>query len=260
MLFEFPTEEDWRELSAKYPFGQLQIRVGEFEFAGETGDGFDVVYGRSEVLHWTVNLQHRLVSAYQSCLIVLFYYKLGIPDDEWYMSPGRSGTSIEYLPHLTKRHRKIKYQFDFFTDVFYYKSFSAWEAIGHLLFVIYALELNKKEKINFKLGVSKLEKVRPALYTKLDSIKSDDAFKLANKIRDDIAHNYPPHTVSARLMRFKTETENGISDGGANYTPSTTIKENITAMLQLLAKAIEALREQHLEDVALGLTNCEEVL
>jgi hypothetical protein len=251
MLFEFPTKEDWRALASTVPFADLQVHVDEFEFVADKTEGFDIIFGKSQVPIWIMNLQNRLADVYQSCLMLLFYYDLGIPDDEWYISPGKNGASVEYLPHFDQRHHKIKGQFDFYTDIFYYKSFSAWEAVGQLLFTIYQLKLKSRERISFKLAIDKLRTTKPTLNGRLEAIRKDVDFVLANSLRDDIAHNYQPHAIGFGMMtRFKDGTAEGITGGVGEYTPSSVVKKNVLAVLKLLAETIRAVREQNAEDVA----------
>ena len=68
-----------------------------------------------------------------SYVLTMFYYGKGIPDKRWYISPGRNGASIQYYPDFADVHFQIKAWFDFYSDVLYYKLFSAWDLMGHVL-------------------------------------------------------------------------------------------------------------------------------
>ena len=126
----------------------------------------------------------------------MFYFGKGIPDDEWFISPGKKGESIQYYPHFEKKDFLIKAQFDYYADAFYHKLFSAWDTLGHLLNVVYELEI---ERASFDNAVKKLKTVKPALHAKLTAIMDSADFQTMRQFRHSVTHNHLPDTLALGL-------------------------------------------------------------
>ena len=90
---------------------------------------------------FVMQLHYRTVDAGRSFAYMQYFYRLGIPDDQWYISPGKKGQSIEYLPHFKPIHHRIKDWFDYYADFFFYKIFSGFDMIGQILNAYYDLGL-----------------------------------------------------------------------------------------------------------------------
>ena len=103
----------------------------------------------------------------------MFHFTKGVPDDEWFISPGKNGESIQYYPHFEEKDHFTKAQFDYYADIFYYKLFSAWDTVGHVLNVLYELEI---DKATFNEAVKKLKAVKPDLHAKLKPIVDSEKF------------------------------------------------------------------------------------
>src|SRR5699024_6709435 len=80
-----------------------------------------------DVDHWQMLLRNKLISINNDFGYALFYYYKGIPDDEWYMSPGKQGQSVQYYPHFEDQHYSNLYNFSYFVDIFFLKSFTVYE-------------------------------------------------------------------------------------------------------------------------------------
>ena len=132
----------------------------------------------------------------------------------------------------------MKAQFDYYADIFYYKLFSAWDTLGHLLNVTYELEV---DRASFDKAVRKLEKVKPTLHSKLKSITDSADFKKMRDLRHNITHNLLPGHIGSFVRRV---SKNMVTFGGGSYTPSAQIKENALKSLDLFAEALEAIKEQ----------------
>ncbi len=77
--------------------------------------------------------------------MLMFYYNLGIPDKSWDIKEGENGESGRYFSDFEDRHFQILEQFAFYTDVFYYKLFSALDTVGQMLVTAYHVELRTKK-------------------------------------------------------------------------------------------------------------------
>jgi len=170
----------------------------------------------------------------------MFHFEKGIPDDEWFISPGRTGASVEYFPHFETKHHFTKAQFDYYADNFYYKLFSAWDSLGHLLNIMYELGI---ERASFDKAVKALAPIRPTLHTNLKAIIDSDEFSTMSKIRHNVTHNFLPGHVGSPIRRV---SPNEWTFGVGSYTPSAMVKDNVIASLGLFAKTLDVIRAQSL--------------
>lgn len=238
MIFDYPSKEQWNCLAATFPVERVQVRVGDFQIDYDPiTAGPREVFVRIETINWERHLQSRISDVWKSYVMLLFYYDMGIPDDEWSI-PGEQG-GIKYFPHFEKRHHEIKAQFDFYTDVFYYKIFSAWDTVGHLLFLMFSLTLEASKKPSFGLAIKRLAENQLALHRSLKKITSNTEFIKARKFRNDITHNFQPNSLGSNV---RMPDENIMTFGGANYTPSMIFKENVGQTLNLFAETLECVK------------------
>jgi hypothetical protein len=241
MLFDVPTSDEWRELEESYPFEKLEVSPDDFQYTAHPQGSIERFAATAEIFTWALHLQNRLIQTRWSYLLLMFHFGKGIPDKEWYISPGKKGQSVEYYPHFQKKDYITKAQFDYFADIFYYKLFSAWDTLGHLLNVTYELAI---ERASFYTAVEKLKTVRPALYGKLKGVMASPDFERMKELRHSITHNHLPGHIGPSVKRFSTSKVKGISGGVGGYTPSAQIKDSAIKSLDLFAAALEAIKEQ----------------
>jgi hypothetical protein len=242
MFFEFPTKDEWRELENSYPFEKLQVSEEDFPYTAYPEGSIERFSAVPNILTWTVHLQNRLIQTRWSYVLLMFHFNKGIPDDEWFISPGRKGESIEYYSHFEKKDHLVKAQFDYYADIFYYKLFSAWDTLGHLLNVTHELEI---ERASFYKAVEKLKTVKPDLSDRLKDIMESPDFKEMREFRHSITHNELPGHIGSSVRRV---SKNHVTFGGGSYTPSAQIKKNVIKSLDLFAETLEAIREQNAID------------
>src|SRR5690625_5132480 len=185
--------------------------------------------------HWQMLLRNKLISINNDFGYALYYYYKGIPDDEWY----KQGQSVQYYPHFEDQHYSNLYNFSYFVDIFFLKSFTVYETIGHLLFKLYNFKI--KRNISFNNAILKLKDVNYPLYKELDNIKNSENYKCGNRMRNDIAHNHPPHSVDTGVRKSKGLTSFGVG----KYTPSNEIKKVMIGFLNSIKDTLETL-ERHL--------------
>ena len=238
MFFEFPTKEEWRKLEESYPFEKLEVSEDQFQYTAYPQGSIERFSALPEILTWTVHLQNRLIQTRWSYVLLMFHFNKGIPDDEWFISPGKKGQSIEYYPYFEKKDHLVKAQFDYYADIFYYKLFSAWDTLGHLLNVTYELGI---ERASFYKAVEKLKTVKPALYTKLKDIMDSPDFEKMREFRHNITHNHLPGHIGSSVRRV---SKNHVTFGGGSYTPSAQIKDNVIISLDLFSQTLEAIKVQ----------------
>lgn len=238
MFFDWPKEDEWRELEKSYPFEKLKVPDDCFQYTASPQGSLEAFFAFPEILTWKVHLQNRLIQTGWSYVLLMFHFNKGIPDDEWFISPGKNGESIEYFPHFKEEDHLVKAQFDYYVDVFYYKLFSAWDTLGHLLNVRYEMEI---ENASFGKAVRKLETIKPALHIRLKGIMDTPDFNKMREFRHSSTHN---HLVGHIGSTVRKVSNNHVTFGGGSYTPSADIKDNIIKSLDLFAETLEAIKEQ----------------
>jgi len=122
VFWEFPTQENWRRIHNASTFKKIYLILDSLESSEHlTGD-----FARDlELKGWLYELRQRIEDTAISYFFIMFYYKKGIPDKRWSISPGANGESVQYYPDFKEVHFHIKMWFDYFSDTLYYKLFSA---------------------------------------------------------------------------------------------------------------------------------------
>ena len=242
MFIGFPTEEEWRELAKMHSFDKLNVPDYIFKYAGDPSDDIGRMYAAGETFSWLIHLHNRLAQSHWSYLMSMFYFNKGIPDEEWYISPGRKGQSVEYYPHFEDKDHHIKSLFDYFAEAFYYKLFSSWDTLGHLLNVVYELGIDRP---SFDRSFRKLKICKLTLYDKLKQIIDDPEFKTMREMRHNITHNHLPGHIGSSVRRV---SKNHMTFGVGSYIPSAKIKENMDKSLDLFAATVAAIKAQYVID------------
>jgi hypothetical protein len=244
MFFDFPTKEEWASLEAAYPFSNLKVTEDHFRYTAHAEGTLERFSAIPQLLTWIVHLQNRLIQTRWNYVLLMFHFEKGIPDEEWFISPGREGASVEYFPHFEMKHRLAKAQFDYYADNFYYKLFSAWDTLGHILNVMYELEI---ERPSFDKALRALELVRPALHASLKAIVDVHDFVKMRETRHNITHNLLPGHVGSSITKTSPDE---FSIGVGSYTPSAVVKENVVASLDLFAQTLNAIKAQSVSDAS----------
>jgi len=232
-LFEFPTREDWKRIHSVSAFKKIYSVLDSLESSEHlTGDFAKDL----ELKGWLYEMRQRVEDTAISYFFVMFYYEKGIPDKQWYKSPGANGASVQYFPDFKEVHYSIKMWFDYFSDTLYYKLFSAWDLVGHLLKVKYDFKI-RKDSVSFSTALEKLKDKDTNLYNCLNSIKNSPVYKEAHKIRSDITHNYLPHTAHMVVHSGSKLTTIDLKQ----YIPSEEIVTNVREALELFTETLQCI-------------------
>lgn len=233
--FEFPTREDWKRIHSASAFKKIYPILDSLESSEHlTGD-----FARDlELKGWLYELRQRIEDTAISYYFMMFYYKKGIPDKRWYISPGINGASVQYYPDFEEVHYSIKVWFDYFSDALYYKLFSAWYVVGHVLNVKYGLNI-KKKGVSFSTAYKKLGDKDKNLHDCLKNVIDSPVYKRANEIRNDITHNYLPHSAHMVVHSSNKSTTIGLKQ----YIPSEEIVTNVQETLELFATTLQCISE-----------------
>ena len=235
-----PSKKEWERIATTFPDKQLQVRPSDFHRKGASItsiSGPRDLFVVHEAMNWARHLRHRIWDIKKSYVLLNFFYEMGIPDDEWSIEDEK-GT--KYFPHFDKAHHEIKDQFDFYTDVFYYKIFSAWDTLGQILCLVYRLKLPPRQ-ISFASSTAKLKHVDANLFNDIDRIRNNPEFIKANKFRNDITHNFLSNALGSDV---RLPHENMVTFGGRTYIPTTVFKDNVFQTLYLFAKSLELIKDR----------------
>jgi Cthe_2314-like HEPN len=137
----FPTDQHYGEVQVRHPLPQLDLV--EKSALGQFITGTLQPFAELTIQEWWIHLSNRMIHARQVYHLMLYYFELGIPDDRPFISPGREGESVEYFPDFTDDDFSKKAWFDFYSDVFGYKLFSAWDSIGQFFAEVHEIKVKR---------------------------------------------------------------------------------------------------------------------
>lgn len=238
--FEDITKVDLSETTKESPLKNFELPKGIFQ----KQDDYFLNLHNWDTQHWESILENRLLSVDCNFGYAMFYYYKGIPDDEWFMSPGKQGQSVQYYPHFEQKHYSNFYNFTYFVDVFFLQSFTVYETIGHLLFKLYDFDTNEdnpRDQISFNNAIFKLKEVNHPLYRNLNNVKYSNDFQFGVRMRNDIAHNHPPYRIDSGISK----SEGVVSFSVGEYTTTNEIKKVMIGLLRSI-KATFGVLEKHL--------------
>jgi len=228
LYLEYPSQEEWGQIEKASIINNLYLDLENVN----VGSGILSVYYSREMNSWLKLLNNRLGQARLSYIFLSHYYNKGIPDDEWYKSPGDRGQSIQYFPHFSEEHYYYKLMFDFYAETFYNNIYSSWDTVYHLLNIYYRFDIKSNRRFSINV-MNKLLETDSATYSIIDRAKKSDEFKKFKKLRNNITHNYAPSDVSSGMQKTiitegtvlpngKLAERNGIriSMSIGEYTPS----------------------------------------
>lgn len=240
---EFPSSGEWHAIFIDTPFPSL-LELARLPSSAKTSlsDGdirafaAGVATGRLDV-----ELYNRVLDVARSYVFMKYYHSQGIPDERWFISPGRSGQSVEYFPDFEEPDFITKQWFDYYAETFYLKLFSAWAIVGHILNETFNLGLKAKQ-VDFEPAVKALAPAAGEVKAVCRSVLEDAAFVEARVLRNNITHNESPSAVGMTVSRSETAKAVVYSLGMKPYATSTAMVANATAAVALLRLTIETIR------------------
>lgn len=240
-------EQSKEEYLKESPLWNYKFTKNLFKIAVNEEDQKDSLFTpfrNLDIGHWEILLQNKINEINRDFATAMFYFYRGIPDDEWCISPGRNGLSIEYFPHFEEGHYSNQYNFNYFVQIFFYKVATLYEVMGHLIYKHFSLPLNEKntrDKISYKSAVKKIKAENEVLHISLAEILSSSNYQEGEKIRNDITHNQPAYEISSAV----TFREGTTAIGTGVYTPSKEIKKIMIDYITSISQTLLVL-EKHL--------------
>src|SRR5687767_4306997 len=100
MLFDTPLKEEYKNLLDKYPFDESIFSDDNFDYTVHPEGSIEGFHASNQIDTWDNHLKNRMFQTRWSWVYLTHLFNKGIPDDEWRISPGRKGQSVEYYPHF----------------------------------------------------------------------------------------------------------------------------------------------------------------
>ncbi|OUM83850.1 Cthe_2314 family HEPN domain-containing protein [Parageobacillus thermoglucosidasius] len=234
---EYPSKSQWIEIVSETRISELYLEVSETK----EGDIISSLFNQ-EFKSWLRLFNNRLGQSRMSYVFLMHYYKKGIPDDEWFLSPGKEGQSVQYFPHFNEENFYYKMMFDYYMDIFYYKFFSAWDTMFHVINVYYSFDLLPNSRFNSNV-MQRLLQRNNSLHTIISNVSNSEPFVQSRTLRNNITHNYAPNDISSGITIEKIkEGVSKISFGIGTYTTSKTFIENVNGIIDKFIPLLAALK------------------
>lgn len=235
---QYPKPEDWDNICEQKKEALDKIQLAE---PNKTFSFFD--FGGIELSYWVKEFNNRVFDLVNNYVMMMNYYNMGIPDKEWFISPGRNGQSVQYFPHFEDKHYIYLYWFGFYMDGYYSKFFGLIDSIYHLINVSYVFGV--ENSLGFRKKVAdKLEKQDKELFDYLESIRINAIYKSVSDFRNNMTHNYRPNQIDSGINQKKENGKIIISMTVGNYTPSIEFVNNINDSIDLLALIVDNVRDK----------------
>lgn len=235
-----PTKEEWTELydRKKEIFDNLQLDRGESSF--NILDIFNAYYGIK--LHSSiVEFNNRIFDLINNYIFLSYFYEKGIPDDEWYISPGKKG-GAEYFPHFKEGDHLIHYWFMFYVESYYARFYGVLDHIYHMINYKYRMDVEPAMGFNNQV-MRKLKRLEPNLHLYLEQLRDNENMVKINKFRNDFIHNLRPGQLELGIeRRVNADGSKSFSSSVGKYTTASSFMENIEQSIDLLARTNEEIQ------------------
>ncbi|MCK9288303.1 MAG: Cthe_2314 family HEPN domain-containing protein [Sphaerochaetaceae bacterium] len=145
--FELLSQDEWNEYLEVDLFNEMRLDMARF---GVSTEGMpDLSHPKlAEMIQQHNNKVGSLAITYA---LARHYFDKGIPDDPWYISPGKKGQSIQYFPEFQEEHWMRRYWFNYFSDTFYLKISSIWDSMIEILNHFYGLDYPNDLRLRSKV-------------------------------------------------------------------------------------------------------------
>lgn len=253
MFLEFPTKKDWQAIEETYPLKNLKIF--EIESIAKNLLQKYLVTTRliilCELKDWEAHIKTRLDDVRISYVMMSFYFQKDIPDDEYCVSDKKTN-SERYFPNFSEQGYYNLMWFRYHSDIFFYKLFSAWDNVAHMINIIYEMKIYKPDFSLKGLGIKngELEKANKNLSNRLKhEILNDSNFNKVRLFRNDVTHNLLPGQINfiEKSVREKAKgkvTKETASFGMGKYACSKEVVNSSLVALELFDKILSIVRDE----------------
>lgn len=142
--------------------------------------------------------------------LAFHYYNKGIPDDQWFISPGKNGQSVQYMPNFATEHWGRLFWFSYFADSYYLKIMSLWDSLLEILNHYYGYNFTIDLRLRSNV-MAKLKTEHKPVYDILIGMLSDPLYTQAQVYRTAAAHGTSPSTVT-NTVTFEKDVDCEVFD------------------------------------------------
>lgn len=240
---KYPTSEEYDQIYDKKKNKLNKIQLKSEEKTYNLFDGLFNAFQEIELDYWVKEFNNRTFDLVNCYVMLMYYYGKGIPDKEWYISPGKNGESVQYFPYFEEKHYVYLYWFGFYMDSYYTKFFSLIDTIYHLINIKYGFGIENSLGFNRKIS-NELKIKDNELYEFLDSIRINETYLKVSEFRNNITHNYRPNQIDSGINRKSESGKFVISMSVGNYTPTNEFVINIEQSIDLLSYIIDNIKNK----------------
>lgn len=250
--FELLMQEEWDKYLDVDFFNDMQLEAGTL---GESGNVFQGLSQprMHEILQEHNNKVGALSVTYAFCR---HYYDKGIPDDPWYISPGKNGESIQYFPEFKEEHWMRKYWFNYFSDSYYLKISAIWDSVIEIINEYYGYGFTQDLRLRYNV-FKRLKSDNQSLHQAFIDIQGNQLYLDAQKYRTAAAHGISagevsntvqvqhdvmtevPEVVDGKVVMKQTKANMVIALGVGDYTGVKTIMKNMEEYAKLSGANIQ---------------------
>jgi len=188
--FELLSQEEWDTYLSSTIFDDMRFDINKFS---EYKDRIMIYPRLGEATTDLINKVGELLVTYSMCK---HYYDKGIPDDPFFISPGKDGQSVQYFPEFQSEHHMRRYWFNYFASGMYLRFFSYWDGIIGLVNIFYGIDESMND-YRFRQNVmAKLKVNHPNVHDFLKTILSESLYIEANEYRTCFVHGQAPSEVT----------------------------------------------------------------
>ena len=188
--FELLSQEEWNTYLAEENIDSIYVNKETFDANSDRIMMYSILMEEIDALN------NKVGSIKISYALCRHYYDKGIPDNPFYISPGKKGQSVQYFPKFEEEHWMRHYWFNHFSDAVYMKLFSVWDSTTEILDTFYGMGIDKNMRFKFRV-MDKLKEINPALWGFLkNDVLGADIYQTAERYRNSFAHYSGPSSVS----------------------------------------------------------------
>lgn len=149
--FELLTDEEWNQYLGEEKIDSISIEKSAFDKFRNAIMMYPILIEEIDALN------NKVGSIKVSYALCRHYFDKEIPDNPYFISPGREGQSIQYFPEFESEHWMRLYWFSYFADAVYMKLFSVWDSVTEIIDTFYGMDIKKNMRFKFEV-MKKLEK------------------------------------------------------------------------------------------------------
>ena len=198
--FELLMQDEWDIYLGVNLFDEMRIDMSRL---GVSMNSFpNISHPRlAEIIQEHNNKVGSLAITYALCR---HYFDKGIPDNPWYISPGKDGQSVQYFPNFGEEHWMRHYWFNYFSDTYYLKISSVWDSVIEILNHFYSLDYPNDLRLRSQIIIWLKENARD-IASILAGIQQNQLYKDAQSYRTLAAHGTSAASVTNTIQSRKDE-------------------------------------------------------